>query len=121
LGIVAQRLVRKICTNCKHEVKPHKDLLAKIEGHISPETIFYKGKGCPQCDYSGYSGRVMIAEILLITEEISKMIAVGSTNFEISHYAQEHENFKPMFYDGLEKAALGITTLDDVLRVVKDI
>ena len=121
LGIVAQRLVRKICPSCKQEVKPHKDLLSKVEGHITPTTLFYKGKGCPQCDFSGYSGRVMISEILMITEEISKMIAVGSTNFEISHYAQEHENFKPMFFDGLVKATMGITTLDDVLRVVKDI
>jgi len=121
LGIVAQRLVRKICVNCKQEVKPHKDLLAKIEAHISPTTLFYKGKGCSQCDFSGYSGRIMIAEILVITEEISKMIAKGSTNFDIANYAQQHENFKPMFFDGLKKATMGITTLDDVLRVVKDI
>lgn len=121
LGIVAQRLVRKICPYCKQEVKPHKDQLAKIEAHIPSNALFYKGKGCPQCDLSGYSGRIMISEILVVTEEISKMIALGSTNFEIAHYAQEHEGFKPMFYDGLKKAMMGITTLDDVLRVVKDI
>lgn len=121
LGIVAQRLVRKICVDCKYEVKPHKDILAKIEAHISPTTLFYKGKGCTKCDFTGYSGRIMISEILVITEEISKMIALGSTNFDISHYAQEHDGFKPMFFDGLTKASMGITTLDDVLRVVKDI
>ncbi|HIC44766.1 MAG TPA: type II/IV secretion system protein [Sulfurimonas sp.] len=121
LGIVAQRLVRKICVHCKHEVKPHKDLLHKIEGHVAANTLFYKGKGCSQCEFSGYSGRIMVSEILIISEAISKMIAKGSTNFEIASYAQEHEGFEPMFYDGLKKAGMGITTLDDVLRVVKDI
>lgn len=121
LGIVAQRLVRKICPHCKQEIKPHKELLDKVSAHISPTSLFYKGKGCSQCDFSGYRGRVMISEILMITEKLSKLIASGSTNFEISHYAQEHENFKPMFFDGLKKATMGITTLDDVLRVVKDI
>jgi len=121
LGIVAQRLVRKICSHCKQEVKPHKDLLSKVQDHISETTLFYKGKGCSQCDFTGYAGRIMISEILVVTEEISKMIALGSTNFDIAHYAQEHDGFKPMFFDGLKKASMGITTLDDVLRVVKDI
>jgi len=49
------------------------------------------------------------------------MIAAGSTNFEVAHYAQDEEGFQPMFFDGLKKAMMGITTLDDVLRVVKDI
>jgi len=121
LGIVAQRLVRKICPSCKQVVKPNKELLKKVEGYIEPDTLFYKGKGCTRCDFSGYSGRIMISEILVVSEEISKMIALGSTNFEIAHYAQEHEKFQPMFFDGLKKAMMGITTLDDVLRVVKDV
>lgn len=121
LAIVAQRLVRKICPACKHEVKPHKNLLAKVEAHITSETLFYKGKGCSKCDLSGYAGRIMISEILVITEKISKMIAKGATNFEIAHFAQEHEGFKPMLFDGLKKAAQGITTLDEVLRVTKEI
>jgi general secretion pathway protein E/type IV pilus assembly protein PilB len=121
LAIVAQRLVRKICLSCKHEVKPHKHLLAKIESHISPDTIFYKGKGCSKCDMSGYSGRIMISEILVISEEISKMIAIGATNHEIASYAQANDGFQPMLLDGLKKATQGIITLDEVLRVVKDI
>lgn len=121
LAIVAQRLVRKICLSCRHEVKPHKNLLTKIESHISHDTIFYKGKGCSKCDMSGYSGRIMISEILVISEEISKMIAIGATNHEIASYAQAHDGFQPMLLDGLKKASQGIITLDEVLRVVKDI
>lgn len=121
LAIVAQRLVRTICEACKHEVKPHKNILSKIEGYISPDMLFYKGRGCSKCDLSGYSGRVLISEVLVINEEISKMIATGATNFDIAHYAQEHTNFKPMIFDGIKKAALGITTLEEVLRVAKEI
>lgn len=121
LAIVAQRLVRTICEACKHEVKPHKNILSKVEGYISPDMLFYKGRGCSKCDLSGYSGRVLISEVLVINEEISKMIATGATNFDIAHYAQEHTNFKPMIFDGIKKAALGITTLEEVLRVAKEI
>ncbi len=121
LAIVAQRLVRVICKECIYEVKPHKRLLDRIATHITPETQFYKGKGCSKCDMTGYSGRVLISEILYITEEISKMIAAGSTNFEIARYAQEHEEFEPMLLDGIKKATQGITSLDEVLRVVKDV
>ena len=121
LAIVAQRLVRTICEECKHEVKPTKNILSKIENYISPEIIFYKGKGCSKCDLSGYAGRVLISEILVVNEEISKMIATGATNFDIAHYAQEHTSFKPMIIDGIKKAAQGIKSLDEVLRVAKDI
>lgn len=121
LAIVAQRLVRTICEACKHEVKPHKNILSKIESHLTPDMLFYKGKGCPKCDLSGYSGRVLISEILVINEDISKMIATGATNFDIAHYAQEHTGFKPMIFDGIKKASQGITTLEEVLRVAKDI
>lgn len=120
LAIVAQRLIRRICPKCKQEVKPHKDLLAKVEAHVPPNTLFYKGAGCSACDFTGYRGRIMISEILEISEEISKLIARGATNFEIANYAQEHEGFEPMFYDGLKKAMMGITTLEDVMRVVKE-
>lgn len=121
LAIVAQRLVRTICEVCKHEVKPHKNILSKIEGYITPDMLFYKGKGCSKCDLSGYSGRVLISEILVINEDISKMIATGATTFDIAHYAQEHTDFKPMIFDGIKKAAQGVTTLEEVLRVAKDI
>jgi len=120
LAIVAQRLVRTICEECKQELKPHKNIITKLGTHLKEDMTFYKGKGCPKCDLSGYAGRVMISEILVINEDISKMIAKGATNFEIAHYAQEHANFQPMIIDAVKKASKGITTLEEVLRVVKD-
>ena len=121
VGIVAQRLVRKICPECKSEIKPHKALLRKIERWITEESVFYSGKGCPKCNNTGYSGRILISEILTVSEPIAKMISDGASKYDIARYAQENDGFEPMIIDGLSKALRGITTLDEVLRVTKDI
>lgn len=121
VGIVAQRLVRKICTECKAEIKPHKNLLRKVERLINEETKFYAGKGCAKCSNTGYMGRLLISEILVVNETIAKMVAEESSKYDIARYAQEHEGFEPMIIDGLSKAVRGITTLDEILRVTKEI
>ncbi len=120
VGIVAQRLVRKICPECKQEIKPHKSLLRKVERLITDESKFYAGKGCPKCNSTGYSGRLLISEILVVSETIAKMVSEESSKYEIARYAQEHEGFEPMIVDGLSKVLRGITTLDEVLRVTKE-
>lgn len=120
VGIVAQRLVRKICTECKSEVRPHKNLLRRIERWISEDAKFYAGKGCSKCNNTGYSGRILISEILMVNETIAKMISDESSKYEIARYAQENEGFEPMIIDGLHKVLGGITTLDEVLRVTKE-
>lgn len=121
VGIVAQRLVRKICPECKHEIKPHKSLLRKVERWINDDTKFYAGKGCPKCSNTGYSGRILISEILIVNETIAKMISEESSKYEIARYAQQNEGFEPMIIDGLSKVIRGITTLDEVLRVTKEL
>lgn len=121
VGIVAQRLVRKICAECKHEIKPHKSLLRKVERWITEETKFFAGKGCPKCNNTGYSGRILISEILIVNETIAKMISEESSKYEIARYAQQNEGFEPMIIDGLSKVLRGITTLEEVLRVTKEI
>ncbi len=121
VGIVAQRLVRKICSECKYEIKPHKSLLRKVERWITDETKFYAGKGCPKCNNTGYSGRILISEILVVNETIAKMISDESSKYDIARYAQQNEGFEPMIIDGLSKVLRGITTLEEVLRVTKEI
>ena len=121
VGIVAQRLVRKICNECKTEMKPHKNLLRRVERWITEDSKFYAGKGCPKCNNTGYSGRILISEILMVNETIAKMVADEASKYEISRYAQEHEGFEPMVIDGLSKALRGITTLEEVLRVTKEL
>lgn len=121
VGIVAQRLVRKICDECKTEIKPHKNLLRRVERWVTEDSKFYAGKGCPKCNNTGYSGRILISEILMVNETIAKMVADEASKYEISRYAQEHEGFEPMVVDGLSKALRGITTLEEVLRVTKEL
>lgn len=121
VGIVAQRLVRKICPECKYEIKPHKNLLRRVDKWVTEESKFYSGKGCSKCNNTGYSGRILISEILVVNETIAKMVADEVSKYEISRYAQEHEGFEPMIVDGLSKALRGITTLEEVLRVTKEI
>ena len=121
VGIVAQRLVRKICTECQTEMKPHKNLLRRVERWIGEDSKFYAGTGCPKCNNTGYSGRILISEILMVNETIAKMVADEASKYEISRYAQENEGFEPMVVDGLNKALRGITTLEEVLRVTKEL
>jgi len=120
VGIVAQRLVRQICSECKIEVKPHKNLLRRVSHLITEETQFYAGAGCPKCSQTGYSGRLLISELLVVNETIAKMVADEASKYDIARYAQEHTGFEPMIFDGLNKALRGITTLDEVLRVTKE-
>lgn len=121
VGIVAQRLVRKICTECKTESKPHKNLLRKVEHWINEDTQFYAGKGCAKCNNTGYSGRLLISEILVVSESVAKLVSSEASKYDISRHAQEHDGFEPMIVDGLSKAIQGITTLEEVLRVTKDL
>lgn len=121
VGIVAQRLVRKICSECKHEIKPHRNLLRKVERWINDGSVFYAGKGCPKCNHTGYSGRILISEILVIDETLAKMINDEASKYDLSRHAQEHCGFEPMIVDGLSKALRGITSLEEILRVTKDV
>ncbi len=120
IGIVAQRLVRRICPYCKSEAKPPRALLKKVEKYLPAEYTFYKGLGCSKCDFTGYYGRTMISEVLKIDEEIAKRISEGANKFEIYEYALNNTHFKPMIVDGIKKALAGVTTLEEVLRVTRE-
>ncbi len=119
VGVVAQRLVRKICPNCKKEYKPTKDIIQKIEKYLPQDCKFYMGEGCEKCSFSGYSGRTMINEILKIDETISHMISIGINKYEIAKKAEEDGTYSPMIADGIKKVIKGITTIDEVLRVTR--
>jgi len=121
VGIVAQRLVRTICPHCKAETKLPRTLLSRIGKYLPEKPKFYVGRGCPKCDFTGYQGRTMISEILVINENISKLIAENATKFDIYRVAVESDDFQPMIIDGINKALNGVTTIEEVLRVVKDI
>ncbi len=120
IAVIAQRLVRKICPHCKTEIKLHQNILKRLGNSIPQDSKFYTGHGCIKCNNTGYSGRILISEILRISEEIAKMIADGKSKYEIAHYAKEKEGFEPMVIDGISKALSGITSIEEVLRVTKE-
>jgi len=119
VGIMAQRLVRRVCSSCKHEYKPPQKMLNKVEKYLPENYKFYKGSGCSQCNFSGYSGRIMISEILRVTENISNLISSNVNKYDIARQAEDSEGFEPMLKDGMAKALNGITSLEEVLRVAK--
>ena len=118
LAIEAQRLVRTLCPHCKTPVQIDTQTCDVVQKYLSKDHQFYKGKGCKHCDFTGYKGREMICEILEIDEEISSMIAHKCSKEDILKKAME-KGFEPMIKDGLLKAASGITTIDEVLRVAR--
>jgi len=119
VAVQAQRLIRKICTHCKHSVEIPESLKHDYQKYIPEGTVFYEGAGCRECNGSGYMGREMISEVLPISEEISSIIAKGGSKDEILEQANR-DDFVPMFVNGMQKAIDGITTIEEILRVAKE-
>ncbi len=117
-AIIAQRLVRKICEDCRAPVKAPRDLLRKLGPVFKTKGMkYFQGKGCSTCNQTGYHGRVGIYEILLPSEEMRHLISSGSSVREISEMAAQ-ENFTTLLEDAREKVRQGQTTLQEVLRVL---
>jgi general secretion pathway protein E/type IV pilus assembly protein PilB len=118
IGVVAQRLIRKICPHCKTIYNPPAPILKRVEKYFDKDTIFYKGAGCPKCDMSGYKGREMISEILTIDDEISGMINENVPKLDILNKAIE-KGHKTLADDAVNKVKAGISTIEELLRIVK--
>ena len=117
-GIIAQRLVRRICNDCAVEVVPDADLLRALK--VPPGAIdatVLKGKGCSNCNGSGYSGRVGIFELFVMTDDYRQMISSAYREGELLQLAR-NEGMKTLLEDGLVKVKLGYTTLEELLRVL---
>jgi type IV pilus assembly protein PilB len=117
-GIVAQRLVRTICSNCKTEHEPSPQTIAKLKGKLGTEFphVFYKGSGCDKCSKSGYRSRMGVYEVLAIDPTIQNLIVADASDVQIREKA--HENgLLTMAMDCIEKVRYGITTLEELERV----
>jgi type IV pilus assembly protein PilB len=117
IGATAQRLIRKVCNYCKVPYNPSRDVLENLGFQIDESVTFYKGEGCNRCSNTGYKGRMAISEILPISPEIQKMILKRASSKEISAQAKR-EGMKTLLDDAMTKAAEGLTTLEEVVRVV---
>ncbi|MEN3039515.1 MAG: GspE/PulE family protein [Candidatus Kryptonium sp.] len=114
-GVIAQRLVRKICPHCKEAYNPPSELLRYYD--LPKDSIYYRGKGCFQCGYRGYLGRTVVCEILFVTEELAKIIGEDPPLSVIYNKARE-EGLKTLREDAKEKVLKGITTVEEIKRVV---
>jgi general secretion pathway protein E len=118
-GIVAQRLVRKVCNYCQETYLPsreEKDIITESLNISSNDLKLRRGKGCEKCKNTGYLGRTAIYEILLIDDKIQKAITQEKDETFIKKVALKN-GMKTLKQEGIQKALHGVTTVDEVLRV----
>jgi type IV pilus assembly protein PilB len=123
VGVLAQRLVRKLCPKCKEEYEISHEELKKIVpdledyGYNQPSYKIYKAKGCLTCNNTGYKGREAVFEFLTVTEEMKRLILDRATITEVRDLAVKQE-MKTLKDEGLYKMMEGTTSLEEVLRVI---
>jgi type IV pilus assembly protein PilB len=123
-AILAQRLVRRICTECRTEFEPSDELLMELQLPIEQarQYKFYYGKGCTRCNNGGYKGRVGIYELLDMTDEIRDLITSDASTDDIRNLART-QGMTSLREAGLKLIFDGITTIDEVVRetVLEDV
>jgi len=125
---IAQRLVRKICIDCIESYvvseKLREDLQKQFEELKLPHTeipkSLYRGRGCKACHNIGYRGRLGIFEIMEVNEDVRKIIASSNFTMDQVYDIAKKSGMKSMFEDGLQKATVGVTTIEEVLRVIRE-
>lgn len=125
-AIVAQRICRRVCESCRETYEPPPDIVADIKNVLGPlfpqnseKLVLARGKGCSECNNTGYFGRIGIFEVLPVTEKIARLIIERAAAIDIEKAARE-EGMITLKQDGYLKALEGITTLEEVLRVGQD-
>ncbi|MBM3248392.1 MAG: type II secretion system protein GspE [Candidatus Omnitrophica bacterium] len=116
----AQRLCRKICPSCKEQYEVPKAMLDKIGLKPEKGNIFYRGKGCSACLDTGYKGRMGLLEVLMVDDQIREMIVKRTPSDEIKNYAIKNCGMVTLWDDAVKKFTLGLTTLEEVLRVTSE-
>lgn len=118
VGVVAQRLIRRICPHCKEEIKLTPDVAERVTKYFSDDDKFYVGQGCRKCGMTGYMGREMISEVFVLSEKVSHMISQSADKFEIAE-AIKNEGHKTLLHDAVRKVKEGATTVHELLRGTK--
>ena len=118
-GVLAQRLARTVCRSCKEPYVPSEEDLEQFGiAERAKGRTFFRGRGCQGCRFSGYRGRVGIYELLLMTDAIRDLINQRSSDTDIRKAALKTGDLRTLYRDGLEKAVKGVTTLEEVSRIV---
>jgi general secretion pathway protein E len=119
-AIVAQRLVRRLCRDCFEPYRPLPEMLEQLGLEGREDITFWRPVGCPRCNDTGYYGRISINEVLVMSDPIRKQILHHAEATELQRVALG-AGMRPMFQDGIEKAAAGVTTIEEVLRVTREV
>jgi len=121
-AVLAQRLARKLCTHCCEAYQPTEAELNEVR--MSPDvqrmldgTVFYRKKGCPRCNHTGYRGRIGVFQFLRMSEEIAVLAVQHASRDEIARAATEN-GMRSMWDDGLEKVASGLTSIEELARIL---
>ncbi|BBA36514.1 general secretion pathway protein E [Methylocaldum marinum] len=120
-GILGQRLVRRLCPNCREPYPAMPEVVEemKLARFADGPVILHRPKGCEQCDGTGYRGRLAIQEFLVISDAIRRLVMSHAQSRQIEELALQ-EGMYTMYEDGLRKAVMGLTTIEEVLRVTSD-
>lgn len=128
-GVLAQRLVRRICLECLYSYQATEEIRQTIRKQMDELSIpadtpipktFFRGKGCSNCGHTGYRGRMGIFELMRVTEKVRQLIVNPEFTLDQLRKLARSEGMKSMFEDGLEKSARGNTTIEEVLRVIRE-
>jgi len=122
LGVLAQRLVRKVCSKCKEEYTPSSALIKDLglEGKVSESIKFVKGRGCKLCNSSGYKGRIGIFELLKVTPKIQELVLSRASADDIGKVAHQ-EGMRSLREAAIDKLLEGVTTPEEVMRVTQSL
>jgi type IV pilus assembly protein PilB len=120
-GVLAQRLARKLCTHCCEMYTPSVEEL--IKARVSPDVaaqadgmVFYRKKGCPRCNQTGYKGRIGVFQLLAMSETLETLAASKASREELERAAME-EGMRTLWDDGIAKVAAGLTSIEELARV----
>ena len=118
IAVLAQRLVRKICPNCKTEYEPSKSIKKIVEKLSGEVTKFYRGVGCKKCRNTGYAGRIAIHELFVPNEAIMEMINEQASLRKLRDKALKN-GMVSLQLDGIEKVKAGIIPIEEILRTAQ--
>jgi general secretion pathway protein E len=120
LAVIAQRLMRRLCTNCKEKTHYSDEDVRAVgfDPSIFRGKVVYKARGCAECSNTGYRGRIVISELLVITDEIRKLIVQRADGSEIKHMA-EKQGMKQLRDDALSKVLDGVSTLEELASITQ--
>jgi type IV pilus assembly protein PilB len=121
-AVLAQRLARKLCTHCCEAYTPNEAELVEARmsrdaARLSDGAVFYRKKGCPRCNHTGYRGRIGLYQLLTMSEEIASLAVRHASRDEIARAAMEG-GMRTLWDDGLEKVASGHTSIEELARVL---